>query len=188
MASVPVSAATRMISSTARYAETGPIPSPIRYDSSALERCRARRSSSENTATVAFPISLAARRTRIAISPRLATRIFANALTESLTPTPGGPEPRIPLDRAILTRLHLGPTRHPAVPTGGGPDDAQYGPGTMGLPSVKRSNRKRARSKPVGRPSTRSARTRPTPGPIPNPCPLMPVPMNRPSSAGASQM
>ena len=41
------------------------------------------------TATVAFSISLAARRTRIAISPRFATRIFSNSLTgPSLSLTP----------------------------------------------------------------------------------------------------
>ena len=77
----------------------GPFLHRVRYASSALERCSARRSSSENTATVAFPISLAARRTRIArFSPRFATRIFRNSLngflsSGSLVSARDGPQP-----------------------------------------------------------------------------------------------
>src|SRR5215469_9982900 len=52
----------------------GPLPRPTRYDSSALVLCSEKRSSCEYTATVRSPSSLAARITRMAISPRLATR------------------------------------------------------------------------------------------------------------------
>ncbi len=46
--------------------------------SSASRTCIASASASECTATVAMPISLHARMTRSAISPRLAIRIFSN--------------------------------------------------------------------------------------------------------------
>ena len=49
------------------------------------------------------------------------------------------------------------------------------GPGSIRLPSEKRDIRKRVRSCTTGRPSTRSAMTRPAPGPMPNPWPLKPV-------------
>ena len=59
------------------------------------------------TATVALPISLAARRTWIAISPRFATRIFSNSLTgPSLSPpirTRVTIHPRSRFDRARRT-------------------------------------------------------------------------------------
>ena len=45
---------------------------------SARATCRLSRSASEYTATVEMPISLQARMTRMAISPRLAIRIFVN--------------------------------------------------------------------------------------------------------------
>ena len=48
----------------------------MRYASSALKRWSPSLSSSAKTATVFFPISFAARIMRIAISPRLAIRIF----------------------------------------------------------------------------------------------------------------
>src|SRR6267378_7806698 len=46
------------------------------YASSAICTCRASRSASEKTATFAMPASRQARRTRTAISPRLATSSF----------------------------------------------------------------------------------------------------------------
>ncbi len=52
---------------------------------------------------------------------------------------------------------------------------AQYGPGTISLPSRNRLARNRLRSWPGPRPVIRSAMTRPAPGPIPKPWPLSPV-------------
>ena len=46
--------------------------------SSASDTCKASRSASENTATVEMPISLQARMTRTAISPRLAINSLGN--------------------------------------------------------------------------------------------------------------
>src|SRR3954462_7488015 len=81
----------------------------MRYASSARLTCSASRSSSEYTATEAIPISSSARKTRIAISPRLATRTFLNMGAEPyglfshgacLTqPAPGHPGPMPALDR-----------------------------------------------------------------------------------------
>src|SRR5215472_18788302 len=64
----------RRMSAISRYASIGPLSQPTRYDSSAFVRWREKRSSCEYTATVRRPSSLAARITRMAISPRLATR------------------------------------------------------------------------------------------------------------------
>src|SRR6056297_3317417 len=58
----------------------------MRYASSALNRCRLSLSSSAKTATVRLPSSLAARMMRMAISPRLAIRIF---LKSAMAFTPG---------------------------------------------------------------------------------------------------
>src|SRR6516225_9077217 len=74
MASTAASRAMRRMSAISRYASIGPLSRPTRYDSSALVRWREKRSSCEYTATVRRPSSLAARITRMAISPRLATR------------------------------------------------------------------------------------------------------------------
>src|SRR6056297_374347 len=58
----------------------------MRYASSALKRCSDSLSSSAKTATVRFPISFAARITRMAISPRLAMRILRNSAIGALSP------------------------------------------------------------------------------------------------------
>ena len=55
--------------------------------SSASDTCRASRSASENTATVEMPISLQARMTRTAISPRLAINSLGNKF---MPPVAGG--------------------------------------------------------------------------------------------------
>src|SRR5579863_7148515 len=54
--------------------------------SSAKRTCRARASTSEWTATVFSPSSRQARRTRSAISPRFAIRIFLNITPDELSP------------------------------------------------------------------------------------------------------
>src|SRR6056297_374345 len=63
----------------------------MRYASSALKRCSDSLSSSAKTATVRLPSSLAARITRMAISPRLATRILRNSAIGALSPMVFGP-------------------------------------------------------------------------------------------------
>src|SRR5262252_7777769 len=57
---------------------------PSRSASSASPTCGASRSASEYTPTETIPISLSVRMTRIAISPRLATRTFSNMARESI--------------------------------------------------------------------------------------------------------
>src|SRR6185436_2728107 len=54
------------------------------YASSAMSTCRASRSASEYTATVAMPCSRHSRMTRVAISPRFATRTLRRAGTRAL--------------------------------------------------------------------------------------------------------
>src|SRR5258706_13890294 len=66
-----------MILSIARY-ESRDAAGPMHSASSAKRTCRASRSASEYTATVAIPIARAVRMMRQAISPRLAIRIFLN--------------------------------------------------------------------------------------------------------------
>src|SRR3954466_10749110 len=66
-----------MILSIFRY-DSAAVGPPSRYASSARVTCSASRSSSEYTATEEMPISSSARMTRMAISPRLATRTFLN--------------------------------------------------------------------------------------------------------------
>src|SRR5690348_6929607 len=68
----------------------------MRYDSSALIRWTAVRSSHGKTATVRAPSSYAARKARTAISPRLATRILAN--TRGSAPAGGGDGGDLPDD------------------------------------------------------------------------------------------
>ena len=50
------------------------------------------------------------------------------------------------------------------------------------VPSENRANRNRARSWPKELPATRSAITLPKPGPMPKPCPHMPVAITKPGS------
>src|ERR1700691_4493739 len=63
--------------------------------SSANRTCREWRSASEYTATVRIPSSLQAPKTRSAISPRLAIRIFRNILGELLLAAGADSEKRL---------------------------------------------------------------------------------------------
>src|SRR6056297_781015 len=94
----------------------------MRYASSALKRCSDSLSSSAKTATVRLPSSLAARITRIAISPRLAIRIFSNSGTGASLPSRhcsdrAGPRQLLPqrsADVALLVGFVTG-RRNPAA-------------------------------------------------------------------------
>ena len=59
------------------------------------------------------------------------------------------------------------------------------GPGAIFDPSLNRDKRNRVRSCPGSLPITKSATTRPIPGPMPKPCPLIPVAITRPGIAAA---
>src|SRR5260221_247932 len=79
--------------------------------SSAAKRCAASRSASEKTATEAIPISRSVRKTRIAISPRFATRTLRMARGEVMRRSPSEGDVAVLLRRKRLALVSEHPER-----------------------------------------------------------------------------